>query len=146
MHDAHELDLGVRRQVAIDLAGIDRVVIGDLELVQLRAVVAQPVAHVAPEHAGHDVEARGARLHETARRRLEPQDRLALHEQDVLARAVQLADLALGAPEGLEECRVVVVGDRCGLGSEDAGPRHRGAGAQGEVGLTHRILQMWAIH
>ncbi len=99
MHDAHELDLGMLGQVAIDVAGIDRVVVGHLELVQLGAVVAQPVAHVAPEHARDDVQARGARLHETARRRLEAQDRLALHEQDVLARAVQLADLALRAPE-----------------------------------------------
>ena len=54
---------------------------------------------------------------------LEPENRLALHEQDVVLRQEDLRHLALGAPEGLQERRVVVVRDLLSLRGEHAAAR-----------------------
>ena len=78
---------------------------------------------------------------------LEPEDGLALHEQDVLLRAEEFRHLALGAPEGLEEGGVVVIGDRCGLCREDPGGRHGRAGAEREDGIVHvELLSARSAH
>ena len=68
---------------------------------------------------------------------LEPEHRLALHEQDVVLREEELADLALGAAEELDEGRVVVVGDLLALGGEHLRIGHCRPGAQGDVGIAH---------
>ncbi len=70
-------------EVPLDVCRIDGVVVRHLELVELGAEVLQPVAHPLAEDAGDEVEHRRSRLDEPARRRLEAEDRLALHEQDV---------------------------------------------------------------
>jgi hypothetical protein len=135
--DRHEIDLGMLVEVALDLGGIDGVVVRHLELVQLGPEVLQPVAHPLAEHAGDEVQHGGAGLHEPTSRRLEPEDRLALHEQDVVLGEEDLGELPLGVSEQLHEGRVVVVGDLLGLGSQNPGPRHRRPGGEREVGIAH---------
>ena len=49
----------------------------------------------------------------------------------------ELADLALGAAEELDERRVVVVRDLPALSGEHLLVGHRRAGAQSEVGIAH---------
>ena len=124
-------------QVPLDVGRVDGVVVGHLELVQLGSEVLQPVAHALAEHAGHEVEHRRSWVDETASGGLEPEHGLALHEQDVVLREEQLAGLALGAAEELDEGRVVVVGDLPALGGEHLRIGHRRPGAQGDVRIAH---------
>ena len=91
MDDRQQLDLRVLVEIPLDVGRVDRVVVGHLELVQLGAEVLQPVAHALAEDAGDEVEHGRARLDEPARGGLEPEHRLALHEQDVVLRQEELA-------------------------------------------------------
>ena len=70
-----------------DLAGRDRAVERDHDIRDVRAALPEPVAEVGPVLAGHDVERAQAVSAEAARRRLERQHRLALENEDVLARS-----------------------------------------------------------
>ena len=137
MDDGDEPYPRVFGQEAVDVAGVDGVVVGHLELVEFGAEVREPVAHALAEDAADEVEHRHPGPDERARGGLEPEHGLALHEQDVLRRAEQFADLPFGAPEGVEECGVVVVGDRRGLCREDLRRRHGRPGAEREDGIIH---------
>ena len=120
MDDRDELDPGVVVEVALDVGRVDGVVVGDLQLVQLGAEILQPVAHPLAEDSLDEVEHLRPRLHQPARRRLESQYRLALHEQDVVLRQEDLGELAFGRPEALDERGVVVVDDRRAERGENA--------------------------
>jgi len=124
-------------EVALDVDRVDRVVVGNLELVELGAEVLQPVAHAFAEDAGDEVEHVSARPDERARGCLEPKHGLALHEQDVALREEDLRQLPLRAAEPLHEGGVVVVRDLLGLRGKHARVRHGGPGAQREVGIAH---------
>jgi hypothetical protein len=137
MDDRDEPDLGVIRQETVDVGRVDGLVVGHLELVQLGAEAREPVAHALAEDAGDEIEHGHPGPDERARGGLEPEHGLALHEQHVLLRPEQLADLLLGASERFEERGVVVVGDRRGLRGEHLGRRHRRPGAEREGGFVH---------
>ena len=138
MDDGDDRDARMGRQVGVDRLGRDRVVVRHLDLVQLGAERPEPVAEALAEDARHEVEARGPGPDEAAGGRLQAEDRLALHEDDLVARAAEDApDLRLGRAEALLERGIVVVGDgRSERGLDPArdvvGPR-----AQGQVSRSH---------
>src|SRR2546422_972232 len=112
MHDRDDLDLWVALEETFDFGCIDRIVVRHLELVDVGAKIAEPVAHALAEDAGDEVQHRGPGAHEGPRGRLEAQHGLALHQHDVRSRLQDLRNLSLGAAEAVEERGVVVVRDR----------------------------------
>src|SRR5216684_3648157 len=68
---------------------------------------------------------------------LEAENGLALHQDDLVLRAEQLADLGFRAPEGVQEDRVVVVGDRAAERGERPGGGSGRPGGEGEVRIAH---------
>ena len=120
--------------------GVDRFVVGHAHLMHLGAVLAQPVAEPGGVNAGDEVQAAGSGLDERAGRSLDPENRLALHQDDVIRRAGELREQPLGLLEPLEEDGVVVKHDRLRQRREDARRGHRGSGGEREIGLPHLVL------
>jgi hypothetical protein len=139
VHHRDELDPRVLVHVPLDVRRVDRVVVRHFELVQLGAEVLQPVAGSLPEDTLDEIEHLRTRLDQRARCRLESEDRLPLHQHDVVRRAEELLDPLLGPAEPRDEGGVVVVDDRVAKGGLDPRGRRDRAGGEGEVGVTHRF-------
>ena len=83
-HREH-LDVGVRVEIGRHGVGVDGLVVGHLELVELGADGAQPVAEALAEHARHEVEHGRAAGAQRPRGGLEAEHRLALHQDHLVA-------------------------------------------------------------
>src|SRR6266446_106588 len=138
MHDRDDLDLRVALEETFHLGCIDRIVVRHLELVDVGAEIAEPVAHALAEDAGDEVQHRRPGADQRSCGRLEAQHGLALHQHDVRSRLQDLRNLPLRATEAVEKRRVVVVRDR----RAERGERSRRGGhrscTQCEVGIVHR--------
>jgi hypothetical protein len=130
----------VALELLAHLGGVERLVIGDLDLDHLAPVLAQPIAEPLRVDARDEVEALHPRRDDAASGGLDPEHRLALHQDDVLFGAKQLRDQALGLAKALLEDRVVVEDHRPPLGLLDPQRRHRRARAEREVWLMHGSL------
>ena len=127
MHQRDELE----RTVLVEHLGhhrrVDGLVVRNPQLVDVGAVLPQPVAEPGRVHPGDQVQAPRARLDQRTRRPLEPDDRLSLHQHDVAGRAIQLRQQTFSLAEALQKRRVVVEDDRRPERREDARGGHRRA-------------------
>ena len=137
MDHAQQFGLRMLVQVTLDRPGVDGLVVRHLQLVQVGPEGLEPVAHALAENARHQVEHRHAGPHQGAGRRLEAENGLALHQDDLVPGAEQLADLGLRAPEGVQEDRIVVIGDRAAERGERPGGGSGRPGGEGEVRIAH---------
>lgn len=137
MDHAQQFGLRMLVQVTPDRTGIDGLVVRHLQLMEVSPEVLEPVAHALAEGARHKIQHWHTRAHQGAGRGLKAENGLTLHQDDLVLRAEQLADLGFRAPEGIQEDRVVVVGD----GATERGQRPGGGsgrpGGEGKVRIAH---------